>query len=325
MLRRLLREPLLHFLLLGGRALRSSSAAAAPRTTRRRPADRRDARPTSTAWPRAFARTWHARPTPEELQAQIDDYIREEVLYRAGARARPRQGRHHRPAPPAAEDGVLVRGHGRRAAGGRAARLFRRPSGQVPHRAADLVPPGLRQLAAGATRRRPTRGRCSLRLVAPGPVPQDEGDPSLLGDDFEPDAAEPRSPRSSATTSPASWPTPRPGAGRARCASAYGYHLVLVTARRAGAAAAVRAGARGGGARVVSPSAAPRRRTTVSRAAAPATRCVVQDAPAARHESARPVGCGPAAGVAAGGAGAARARGAPGLSWSCARPPRACS
>jgi hypothetical protein len=31
----------------------------------------------------AFSRTWHRPPDPNELQAQIRDYIREEVLYRA--------------------------------------------------------------------------------------------------------------------------------------------------------------------------------------------------------------------------------------------------
>ena len=29
-----------------------------------------------------FARTWHRPPAADELQAQIQDYIREEVLYR---------------------------------------------------------------------------------------------------------------------------------------------------------------------------------------------------------------------------------------------------
>ena len=81
MLRRLLREPLLHFLLLGGLMFAvfgrgNSDAGGADRQIVVSGAD-------IDRLAAAFSRTWHRPPDPNELQAQIQDYIREEVLYRA--------------------------------------------------------------------------------------------------------------------------------------------------------------------------------------------------------------------------------------------------
>jgi hypothetical protein len=80
MLTRLLREPLLHFLLLGGVLFavfgRSGSTAAVddPQiVVSDADIDRMAA---------GFSRTWHRPPAADELKAQIQDYIREEVLYR---------------------------------------------------------------------------------------------------------------------------------------------------------------------------------------------------------------------------------------------------
>jgi len=77
---RLLREPLLHFLLLGGVLFavfgRSGSTAAVddPQiVVSDADIDRLAA---------GFSRTWHRPPVADELKAQIEDYIREEVLYR---------------------------------------------------------------------------------------------------------------------------------------------------------------------------------------------------------------------------------------------------
>jgi hypothetical protein len=81
MLRRLLREPLLHFLLLGGLLFAvfgrgNSEAGGADRHIVVSGAD-------IDRLATAFSRTWNRPPDANELQAQIQDYIREEVLYRA--------------------------------------------------------------------------------------------------------------------------------------------------------------------------------------------------------------------------------------------------
>jgi hypothetical protein len=80
-LARLLREPLVHFLLLGavlfaifGRG--GSSAGLADRQIVVSEAD-------INRLAEGFTRTWHRPPAADELEAQIRDYIREEVLYRA--------------------------------------------------------------------------------------------------------------------------------------------------------------------------------------------------------------------------------------------------
>jgi hypothetical protein len=79
--RRLLREPLLHFLLLGGLMFAvfgrgNSDAGGADRQIVVSGAD-------IDRLAAAFSRTWHRPPDPNELQAQIRDFIREDVLYRA--------------------------------------------------------------------------------------------------------------------------------------------------------------------------------------------------------------------------------------------------
>jgi hypothetical protein len=81
MLRRLLHEPLLHFLLIGGLLFAvfgrgNSDVGGADRQIVVSGAD-------IDRLAAAFARTWHRPPDRNELQAQIQDYIREEVLYRA--------------------------------------------------------------------------------------------------------------------------------------------------------------------------------------------------------------------------------------------------
>lgn len=81
-LRRWLREPLLHFLLLGG-ALFALYAALNPRAGERERADRivlteDDLRQLAVAWAAQRQRP----PAPAELQALIDARVREEILYR---------------------------------------------------------------------------------------------------------------------------------------------------------------------------------------------------------------------------------------------------
>lgn len=79
--KRWLREPLLHFLLLG-LAIFGAFEAFGP-----------DEQPRSAivvtqgiidAQVEGFARTWLRQPTPQEIEALIRDYVREEVYYREG-------------------------------------------------------------------------------------------------------------------------------------------------------------------------------------------------------------------------------------------------
>ena len=80
MLARLLREPLVHFLVLGGVLFTifgrgGSDAGVADRQIVVSEAD-------VDRLAEGFSRTWHRPPAPDELTAQIRDYVREEVLYR---------------------------------------------------------------------------------------------------------------------------------------------------------------------------------------------------------------------------------------------------
>src|SRR5664279_5358246 len=77
-LQRLIREPLLHFLLLGaliflvvGRTHSSGSGEKIVVTQRQ-----------LESVVVGFSRTWMRPPTQEEMQGLVDDYIREEVFYR---------------------------------------------------------------------------------------------------------------------------------------------------------------------------------------------------------------------------------------------------
>jgi hypothetical protein len=79
-LARLLREPLVHFLVLGGVLFAifgrgGSDAGVAGRQIIVSEAD-------INRLAEGFSRTWHRPPAADELEAQIRDYIREEVLYR---------------------------------------------------------------------------------------------------------------------------------------------------------------------------------------------------------------------------------------------------
>ena len=81
MISRLVRDPLLHFLLLGaviflifGRPTTDQGSGDRQITVTAADVDRLEL---------AFTRTWNRPPDDEERRAQIRDYIREEVLYRA--------------------------------------------------------------------------------------------------------------------------------------------------------------------------------------------------------------------------------------------------
>lgn len=82
LLKRLLREPLLHFL-LGGFVLFAAYGALNPQAGDRFPSNRirltkDDLRQMAVVW---VAR-WQRPPTPQEMQSLVEDRVREEILYR---------------------------------------------------------------------------------------------------------------------------------------------------------------------------------------------------------------------------------------------------
>src|SRR6516165_9794158 len=81
-LARFIREPLVHFLVLGavffavfGRGGAESTSASTDIVVTSTDIDRIAA---------GFAATWQRSPTAQELEGAINDYVREEVLYRTG-------------------------------------------------------------------------------------------------------------------------------------------------------------------------------------------------------------------------------------------------
>jgi hypothetical protein len=81
-LRRLLREPLLHFLLLGGLLFIAYGLLSRPEGSLSGSIVVTQGRIENMAL--LFERTWQRPPTREELEGLIDAYVREEVVYREG-------------------------------------------------------------------------------------------------------------------------------------------------------------------------------------------------------------------------------------------------
>jgi hypothetical protein len=77
---RLIREPLVHFLAAGAALFALYGLASGAREERRDRIVVSEAQVASLA--EAFARTWMRPPKPSELRGLVDDYVREEVLYR---------------------------------------------------------------------------------------------------------------------------------------------------------------------------------------------------------------------------------------------------
>ena len=79
-MKKVLREPLVHFLILGAAVFVVFRVAATPGAAPDRrivvSSDKTDQLAT------AFVRTWQRRPTVEELNGLIEDHVRDEVLYR---------------------------------------------------------------------------------------------------------------------------------------------------------------------------------------------------------------------------------------------------
>ena len=247
MLRRLLREPLLHFLLLGG-VLFAVFGRGGPQ------GDAADRRIVVSAadidrLAAGFAQTWHRPPAADELEAQIRDHVREEVLYRTAltlgldkddtiVRRRLRQKMEFLiedtvPEPQEAELQAYFHAHEDKF----------RTEPQISFRQV-FVSAGRGDAAEADAR------ETLVRLAAAGPGAADEGDPLLARGGLQPDAAQPgrrpvrRRLRRRAGAGRAGT-LGRPAEVRLRLPPRHGHR------RGAGRAAAVRAGARGGGARVV--------------------------------------------------------------------------
>jgi hypothetical protein len=225
MLRRFMREPLVHFLLLGGLlfaifGLLGGGTGVADRKIVVTAAD-------IELLSQQFLRTWNRPPSPEELQSQIDSYIREEVLYRTALSFG------------LDKDDFIVRRRLRQ-------KMEFLVEGAMPdpqesdlrayfhaHESSFLTEPtvSFRQVlisdSRGSTAERDARVLLT-RLIAAKSSDLEAGDPSLLPEHLE---SEPLSrvsdqfgadfAQSLARVKPGQW------AGPLR--SAYGYHLVFVT------------------------------------------------------------------------------------------------
>lgn len=226
MLRGLLREPLMHFLLLGGLLFVVSGfvgggAAVSDKNIVVTAVD-------IARLSQQFLRTWNRPPSAEELQTQIDEYVREEVLYRTALslgldkddlviRRRLRQKMDFLiegdfPAP---QESALIA-------------YFR------AHESNFLAQPAIsfRQILISSSRGTAAEHDAQqllTKLISSKSVDTQEGDPSLLperldevplgrvSDQFGADFA-----HSLAGLKPGQWSGP--------LRSAYGYHLVFVTA-----------------------------------------------------------------------------------------------
>jgi len=80
-MKKILREPLLHFLIIG---LALFALYAAVKDRSREPATIVVGQGQTEALRTAFERTWQRAPTSEELKGLIEGYVRDEVLYREG-------------------------------------------------------------------------------------------------------------------------------------------------------------------------------------------------------------------------------------------------
>jgi hypothetical protein len=222
----LLREPLVHFLVLGGVlfAIFGRGGSDVGAADRQIVVSETDIGRLSEG----FSRTWHRPPTPDELEAQIRDYIREEVLYRTALalgldkddtiiRRRLRQKMEFLledavPPPQEADLRAYLQAHPEK------------------FRAQPLI--SFRQVFVSQTRSAAAEAdarRILARLTSGAPDAANEGDALLLGDRFS------RMPldriaalfgesfaQAVAQSAPGGW------AGPLR--SGYGLHLVLVTA-----------------------------------------------------------------------------------------------
>ena len=233
-MKRLLREPLLHFLLLGAALFlwyEWRGGGGGPGSTRIVLGAGQIEYLVA-----GFTRTWQRPPTEPELKGLLDDWVpRGDRQPRGdGDGARPRRHRH--PPTPAAEARVPARG--RRRCGcadrGRARCLAREPRRGLCPRAGGRAAPGLRQRRTARRRRpRPKPAACSPRSGGEGPVRRSTTWATLRCCRSSSISHRPtRSPACSAKSSPGRSPRRRSERGAVRCVSSFGLHLVFVTERR---------------------------------------------------------------------------------------------
>ena len=154
---RLLREPLLHFLLLGA-GLFALHGWIGGRSTLRRGRDRDQRRARSRNLAAGFARLRQRPPTQAELDGLIDEAIREEIFYREALALGLDEDDIDRAPPPDAEARVRVRGH--RAGAG----ADRRAAAGVP--AMRIRSAFRRRVATASTRCTSTRSAAAMRWNA---------------------------------------------------------------------------------------------------------------------------------------------------------------
>jgi hypothetical protein len=224
-LTRLIREPLLQFLLLGAAlfALFGHGVIDVGQEDRKIVVSAADIDRLAAA----FTRTWNRPPDPDERQAQVQDFIREEVLYRTALRIG------------LDKDDTIIR---------------RRLRQKLEFLFEDTVPPPLeadllayfrahpekfraeaivsfRQIFVSKRRARTAEAeaaRILAHLQSGEPGAEDEGDPFVLGEGFSRTSVDrvsaqfgPAFAAALAHASPERWIGP--------IESAYGWHLVLVT------------------------------------------------------------------------------------------------
>ena len=231
-LKRLLREPLLHFAVLGA-LLFALHAAVSPRGTAAR-GEIVVTRGQVESLATAFERSWQRPPTDAELAGLIESWVRDEVFYREGL------------ALGLDRDDVVVR----KRVGQKLEFLSEEATDAAPtdaqleawlaaHAAEYAVEPAtsFEQVYFDPARRRESLAR-DLERARASAAPAEAGDPSLLPARLE--SASPREIESRfgpafakalAGIAPGSWQGP--------IESSYGVHLVRVTARSEGRAPAL--------------------------------------------------------------------------------------
>ena len=224
MLRRLVREPLLHFLFLGGllfvlfgRGATESPAGGTEIVVAAADIERIAA---------GFSTTWQRPPSDDELRGAINDYIREEVLYRTGLSLG------------LDKDDTIVRRRIRQKMDFFLEDTVGKPDAAELQAFFDAnadkfrVEPRIsfRQIFLSSKRNDPKADAEALlpRLVALGPNAQGGGDPLILPETFGPTPLSQIDAQFGegfggelSTVEPGRWAGP--------LKSAYGFHLVLVT------------------------------------------------------------------------------------------------